>query len=114
MNLDSAVIYTKNLANSVKFYQEVVGLEVLHLEEGKFASLKFDNEVNLSIKQQTEDRESPGCQTIIIQSPDIEADYARVEAAQPKFYKQLTTEAWGQEFSVQDPDGNKVAFVQRS
>lgn len=110
MRLDSAIFYTNNLNGAIKFYKEIIGLEVDYIQEGKFASFKLDN-AKLGIKQAKEEREIPGHQTIFIEPKNIEEIYNQFKEKGIKFQKELVKEDWGKNFSILDPDGNKVQFV---
>lgn len=110
MKLDSAVFYTNNLEKAIAFYRDTVGLEVDYIQEGRFASFKFENG-KLGIKQAKEAREVPGHQTVFIEVEDIEEAYSQFKAKGIRFEKELTKEDWGTNFSFLDPDGNKLQFV---
>ena len=60
-----------------------------------------------------EKREIPGAQTIFIATDSIEKDYKRMIKEDVNFIKHMQVRPWGNEFSVVDPDGNKVEFIQR-
>lgn len=113
MKLDSAVIYTNELTRAVTFYRDTLGLQLEFIQDGKFAAFRFENGAGLSIKQKSEEREIPGHQTVIITPNDIEEENKRLQGLEVPYYKELSDKTWGKEFSVQDPDGNKVVFVER-
>lgn len=113
MNLDSAVLYTKDVGKVVGFYRDVIGLELDYQHEDAYVQFKFGNGVNLGIKKTVESREVPGHQTILMSSDDIEKDYEKMKQLGVKFYKKISKESWGTKFSILDPDGNKVEFIQR-
>jgi predicted enzyme related to lactoylglutathione lyase len=113
MKLDSAVLYTNNIQKVVDFYHGILGLNIDYREGDKFVQFKFENEVGLAVKKQIEDREIPGSQTIFLASDDIERDYKKLKEAGVEFRKKLSTESWGKQFSIFDPDKNKVEFIQR-
>ena len=66
MDLDSTVLYSNNIEEVTKFYQDVVGLELDYRQGDKFVSFKFSNGVRLGIKKAVENREKPGAQTFFI------------------------------------------------
>lgn len=113
MNLDSAVIYTNDVQISAEFYQKL-GLKPVNLKGQDFATLAFGNDVRLSIKKSTEPRECPGCQTVFISADNIEEVFANVQKQKLDIRKPLEERPWGKEFSVWDPDMNKVTFIRRS
>ena len=113
MKLDSAVLYTNDLEKAVGFYRDFLGLKVSYITEGKYAEFLFDNGVCLGIKKAREEREKPGAQTIFIVAEDIEEQYKHFKEVGANFYKELKEEAWGTEFAILDPDGNKIEFLER-
>jgi catechol 2,3-dioxygenase-like lactoylglutathione lyase family enzyme len=114
MKLDSAVLYTNDVKKATEFYRDFLGLKLDYVEEGKFASFLFENGVRLSIKKAIEEREKPGSQTVFIAADDIENIYQKFKTAGAVFGKELKVASWGTEFSILDPDGNKVEFIKRS
>lgn len=113
MNLDSAVIYTNDAQVSAQFYQDL-GLTLLDSKSSDFATLSFGNDVKLSIKKSSEPRECPGCQTVFISANNIEEVFANVQEKKLNIRKPLEERPWGKEFSVWDPDMNKVTFIKRN
>lgn len=113
MNLDSAVLYTNNAQVSAQFYQDL-GLELLDSRGADFATLSFGNDVKLSIKKSTEPRECPGCQTVFISTDNIEEVFQNAQEKKLNIRKPLEERPWGKEFSLWDPDMNKVTFIKRS
>jgi predicted enzyme related to lactoylglutathione lyase len=112
MKLDSAVFYSNDIEKAINFYKDTIGLEVDYIQEGKYASFNFEN-AKFGIKQRKEEREVPGSQTIFIQADDIENIYSSFKEKGVSFYKEMVKEGWGTNFSLLDPDGNKVQFVRR-
>jgi predicted enzyme related to lactoylglutathione lyase len=112
MKLDSAVFYTNNLEKTIPFYRDIVGLNIEYIQEGKFASFKFENG-RLGIKQAKEKREISGHQTVFIEIEDIAKIYNEFKGKGVIFLKELTQENWATNFSFLDPDGNKVQFMKR-
>lgn len=113
MRLDSTVIYTNDIEESVKFYRDQIGLKLNYQQGDKFASFKFSNSVRLGIKKAIEEREKPGAQTFFIGVDNAREAYGKIKSKNPKFYKELTEESWGTEFAILDPDGNKIEFIER-
>lgn len=113
MKLDSAVLYTNDIDNVVEFYGDILGLEVEYREGDRYVQFKFSNSVGLGIKKAVEEREIPGSQTLFVTSDDIEKDYRKMKNAGVVFGKDLSSESWGKQFSILDPDKNKVEFIQR-
>lgn len=113
MKLGSAVLYTNDIEKVVKFYRDILGLELQYEQDGKFAQFRFANGVGLAIKKSSEKREVPGHQTIFVASGEIEEDFRKMKDAGVEIRKELTRESWGKQFSIFDPDKNKVEFIQR-
>lgn len=113
MNLDSAVFYSNNSDKIVPFYQGILGFQVDYIQEGKFVSFIFPNGARLGIKTHKEEREIPGHQTVFIAVSNIEETYNQLRSKNVEFNKHLTEHPWGKEFSILDPDANKVLYVER-
>jgi predicted enzyme related to lactoylglutathione lyase len=112
MKLDSAIFYTNNLEKVINFYRDVISLEVDYIQEGHFASFKFKNG-KLGIKQAKEEREVPGHQTIFIEVDGIGEMYNKLKSKKVTIQKELVTEDWATNFSILDPDGNKLQFMKK-
>lgn len=114
MNIDSAVFYSKDINRVVDFYQNVIGLELEYQQSDTYVSFLFANNVRLGIKRAIEEREVSGAQTVFIAVDDIETLYARLQKENAEIIKELQhTESFGLNFSILDPDKNKVQFVKR-
>lgn len=112
MKLYSVIFYTKNLDRIIKFYRDEIGLEVDYIQEGKFVSFKLENG-RLGIKQAKEEREVPGHQTVFIEVDDIGKTYNQFKEKDISFRKELTKEDWATNFSLLDPDSNKLQFIHK-
>lgn len=112
MKLDSVIFYTHDIPRVVDFYTNKLGFALEYQQDDKYASFAFDNGVHLGIKKSVEEREVPGHQTLFIGVNDIAATYSEVTSRGIKIYKEITEYSWGTEFSILDPDGNKVLFTQ--
>ena len=112
MKLDSAVFYTNNLDRAVAFYRDIVGLKVDYIQKGRFASFKLES-VKLGIKKAVEKREIPGNQTVFIEVDNIKKIDDQFKSKKVIFLKELVTEDWATNFSILDPDGNKLQFIKK-
>ena len=113
MNIDSAVFYSHNIENVVSFYTDLLGFTVQYKTD-QFVSFIFSNKARLGIKNSIEEREMPGHQTVFIGVDNIESRYNKYKAtAGLTIHKELIKKQWGQEFTILDPDKNKVLFIQR-
>lgn len=109
MKLHSAIFYTKDIDAAEKFYKDKLGFQIEYKSEDKFISF-FLGESRLGVKRQVEAREIPGHQSIFIEVDNIAEVYARIQSQKLEILKPLTEEKWATEFSILDPDGNKVLF----
>jgi len=115
MNLDTAIFYTKSISEIVRFYQNVLGLKLEDQNGDYYASFMFPNGSKLGIKKADKERELTGAQTVVISiGSDIEGLYKTMQDKNIPIYKELTTQDWGKNFAILDPDKNKVEFVERS
>jgi len=112
MNLDSAVLYSANILEVIPFYRDILGFKFEYQSE-RFVSFIFPNGARLGIKNQTNEREIPGHQTVFIAVTEIEQLFATLKAKSLDFATELTAYPWGKEFSVLDLDKNKTLFIER-
>lgn len=113
MNLDSAVFYSHDIEKIIKFYVEKLDFKLEYVISEKFASFIFPNGARLGIKKAVEEREIPGAQSVFISVVGIEDFYKKIQEKGLEIRKELTHKDYGIEFSVLDPDKNKVEFIQR-
>lgn len=111
--LDSAIFYTNDVAVAVDYYTTKIGLELEYQQDDKYASFLLDGGLRLGIKKSSEEREVPGTQTIFLAVDDAKTEYEKAKQAGLNIRKELNDAPWGLEFSVLDPDGNKVLFLER-
>lgn len=113
MNIfDAVVFYTNDVDVAVEFYTEKIGLKLEREGDDNYASLLFNNGVKLGIKKATKEREVPGSQTFFLAIEDAELDYRNAKEKGLNIYQELVEEPWALQFSVLDPDGNKIEFLQ--
>lgn len=110
--LDAVVFYTNNVDTIVDFYTNKIGLKLDYQSGDSYASFLFDNGVKLGVKKAKEEREIPGAQTMFLAVEDAKCEYARAQETDLNILKELIEEDSALEFSVLDPDGNKIMFVQ--
>jgi predicted enzyme related to lactoylglutathione lyase len=115
MNLDSAVFYSNDIGRVIKFYRDVLGFVVEYQQGDKYVSFIFPNNARLGIKKKIEEREIPGAQTVFISmDKGIESWYEMLKSKGVQIYKELIIQDWGKNFSILDPDNNKVQFVEKT
>ena len=110
MNLEYAIFYTKNIDKSSKFYEEVIKLPKAFGNDN-FVAFNVGNKL-LGIKVATDERETPGAQTIIVSVANLNDWNKELKDAGVNFYKEITNETWGRNFAILDPDLNKIEFVE--
>lgn len=113
MKLDSAVFYTNDIAKVTEFYQNIIGLKLDYRQDDKYVSFWFENDTRLGIKKTTKEKENPGFQTIFISTTDAKSLFIKFKEKNVVFEKELTEQSWGIEFTILDPDENRVLFIQR-
>lgn len=112
MNLDSVVFFTNDLEKTTPFYRDTLGFEVEYINPN-FASFIFPNGAKLGIKVPSKDREIPGHQTVFISMENIKKEIQNIKDKKLELYEVLSElEGWGKYFSILDPDGNKVLFIE--
>ena len=112
MKLHSAIFYTRDLGRVIDFYEKEIGLPKAQYKEHVYAALEFENSVQLGIKVADKKRELPGAQTATIECNNIEELYKKFRSKNIPVYKELEIASWGTTFSILDPDGNKLEFVE--
>lgn len=114
MKLDSAVFYSNDIDKIVSFYKDILGFVVEYQQGDKYISFIFPNDARLGIKRKAEGREKPGAQTVLVSLENgIEILYESLKQKNISIYKELVIQDWGKNFSILDPDGNKVQFVEK-
>ena len=114
MDLDSAILYSHDITKIIPFYRDTLGFKLEYEQPGKFVSFIFQGGGRLGVKTTSEEREKPGHQTVFISDSQIEATYQKIKDIGLKLYTEITEKPWGKEFSLLDPDGNKVLFIRRN
>ena len=113
MELDSVIFYSSDIPRSVVFYTDALRLELEYRQGDDYAEFLFTNGVRLGIKRAVEEREIPGAQTLIVSSHDVSADYTAVQEKELGVHHPLSDDPWGLWFSILDPDGNLIEYLQR-
>lgn len=114
MNLDSAVFYTNDIERAVQFYRDTLDFIIEYQQGDKYISFIFPNGARLGIKKKAEERELPGAQTVFISvEQGIKNLYESLKQKNLPIYKELVVQGWGKNFSILDPDKNKIQFIER-
>lgn len=110
MKIQYAILYTSDIAKVRSFYSTLLKEQpVEDLEH--FIGFALGGPM-LGIKLSSEPREQPGCQTVIITCQNAEEMLAECRAVGARIVQDIRVEEWGRNFSILDPDGNKVEFVE--
>ena len=112
MNLDSAIFYSNDIEAVIPFYTDTLGFTLEYKTE-RFVSFIFPNGAKLGIKNQTKEREIPGYQSVFINVKNIADLYAKHQEMKLDFYTELKDNPWGKDYSILDPDKNKVLFIEK-
>jgi predicted enzyme related to lactoylglutathione lyase len=113
IDLDSAILYSKNIPEIIDFYQNKLGLKLEYNENDYFASFIFPSGKKLGIRQEKGDREKAGHQTVFFSVENIDKYYQEIKNGEFNIYRELETHSWGKAFAIMDPDNNKVEFVEK-
>ena len=120
VGLDHLVVNTKDVENAVKFYRDVLGLEILRLEEfreGKvgFVSARISPETIIDIRPDTSgDKPTPNLDhyCLVLGPTDMESLHAELTAkgipVEGEVRPAWGAQGYGQQFKIWDPDGNKI------
>lgn len=114
LSLHSCIFYSTDLERIRQFYENDLGFTVEYQHESKYASFIFSNNARLGIKLADASREIVGSQTAIVNVEKITEVYSLCKEKGIQIYKDLRVETWGETFSILDPDGNKIEFLQNS
>ena len=120
LGLDHLVVNTKDVETAVNFYRDVLGLEILRLEEfreGKvgFVSARISAETIIDIRPDTSgDKPTPNLDhyCLVLGPTDMTTLHAELTAKGIRVEGEARP-AWGargygQQFKIWDPDGNKI------
>ena len=100
-----------NMKASVRFYKDVLGMEIIYGgEDGSFSSLRA-KEANTPILNLEQGRSVPGWGRMIFYVTDVDAfwEHLRGKGLQPESPRDAS---WGERyFHMSDPDGHELAFA---
>jgi len=108
----SAVTFrVSNMKASVRFYKDVLGMEIIYGgEDGSFSSLRA-KDANTPILNLEQDRSVPGWGRMIFYVADVDAfwEYLRGKGFNPESPRDAS---WGERyFHMPDPDGHELSFA---
>ena len=120
VGIDHLVMNTKDVETAIRFYRDVLGMEILRLDEfreGKvgFVSARVSSETIIDIRpSQSEDTVNPNVDhyCLIVDQPDMEKLHADLKAQGIQVEGDVRpawgAQGYGQQFKIWDPDGNKI------
>jgi predicted enzyme related to lactoylglutathione lyase len=112
MKLHSAVFYSNDLAPLISFYTDFMGARIEDKQDNRFMYIRLADKSRLAIKVGSQPREVPGHQSIFVDVSNLDEWYQKALAKKLNIYKDLVDRPWGKEFSLLDPDGNKIVFYE--
>jgi catechol 2,3-dioxygenase-like lactoylglutathione lyase family enzyme len=100
-----------NMKASVRFYKDVLGMEIIYGgEDGSFSSLRA-KDANTPILNLEQGRSVPGWGRMIFYVADVDAfwEHLRGKGLQPENPRDAS---WGERyFHISDPDGHELSFA---
>ena len=100
-----------NMKASVRFYKDVLGMEIIYGgEDGSFSSLRA-KDANTPILNLEQGRSVPGWGRMIFYVADVDAfwEHLRGKGLQPESPRDAS---WGERyFHMSDPDGYELSFA---
>lgn len=105
-SLEGLTLHVADLERSLEFYNKVPGARVLDHRPGVFAMLQI-GKARLGLLARAQNLGFH----LEIETEDLEAMYAQLQAAGIEPKTSPTKKPWGEvDFTVADPDGNLVEF----
>ncbi len=120
VGLDHLVVNTRDVEGSISFYRDVLGMEILRLDEfreGKvgFVSARVSQEIIIDIRPtKSEDAVTPNMDhfCLVLGPTDMEKLHGDLTAKGIKIdgdvHPAWGAQGYGQQFKIWDPDGNKI------
>jgi predicted enzyme related to lactoylglutathione lyase len=112
MKLAYGIFYTNDLRAISKYYTDVLGFEIAFGDD-TFIAFKVGDAL-LGIQRKLIDREMPGHQTAIILVDNVDEWYKELKEKGVIIFSEITNAEWGRNFSILDPDGNRIEFFTRN
>ncbi|MBI3325744.1 MAG: VOC family protein [Nitrospinae bacterium] len=120
VGFDHVVVNTKDVETAVTFYRDVLGMEILRLDEfrqGKvgFVSARVSPEIIIDLRPaSSEEKVSPNMDhyCLVLGPTDMKQLHAELQAKGIRV-EEAVRPAWGaqgygQQFKLWDPEGNKI------
>ncbi|MBN1618162.1 VOC family protein [Candidatus Dojkabacteria bacterium] len=115
MKLRSVVFYVSNIEISKRFYLKL-GFEI-NRDDGKYIELITDNKCKsgpfLDLSESNSQQKQPGKQICCIDTKEIDKLFRKYSTISVRISSKLIEKTWGKTFSIKDPDGNTIEFIQQ-
>ena len=120
VGLDHLVMNTKDIETAVKFYRDVLGMEILRLEEfreGKvgFVSARVSAETIIDIRPDASgDKPTPNMDhfCLVLGPTDMATLHSDLKGRGIRVEEEVRpawgAQGYGQQFKIWDPEGNKI------
>ena len=110
-NISAVTLRVLNMKASVRFYKDVLGMEIIYGgEDGSFSSLRA-KDANTPILNLEQGRSVTGWGRMIFYVADVDAfwEHLRGKGLQPENPRDAS---WGERyFHISDPDGHELSFA---
>ena len=120
VGLDHLVVNTKDIDRAIEFYRDVLGMEILRLDQFRkgeigFVSARVSSEIIIDLRpSQSEEQVTPNVDhyCLVLGPTDMEKLHADLTAKGIKIegdvHPAWGAQGYGQQFKILDPDGNKI------
>ncbi len=120
VGLDHIVVNSRNVENAIEFYRDVLGMEILRLEEfreGKvgFVSARVSAETIIDIRPDPSgDNVTPNVDhyCLVLGPTDMKKLHADLKSQGVKLEENVRpawgAQGYGEQFKIWDPEGNKI------
>lgn len=120
VGLDHVVVNTRDVEHALTFYRDILGLEILRLEEfrqGKvgFVSARVSSETIIDIRPDPSgEKATPNMDhyCLVLRPTDMHQLHAELRAKGVRVEEEVRpawgAQGYGQQFKIWDPEGNKI------
>ena len=108
--LDSVMYFARDFAQSLAFYRDTLGLELLEVREGEYAEFVLGDGARFSLQRETCDGVSPPVAFVVVS--DIKETLALLVGKGVEVLKPITHLNSATTATILDPSGNLIALWQ--
>lgn len=106
------VCYVRDLSASVSFYRDRLGLPLDWLmEPQKLAAIRINDGAIIVLCENPAKSNGPAAPVLVFNIDDVDAAYARLQAAGVVFDQPPCDEFYGRAVELRDPDGYRLCLV---